>query len=136
MAQINLAVHFIATMNDLLNFFWQLTDLSRLLNVELVGAPSEVRMNEGHEGSHSLLDLVSRVEEDLNPAKEDNEGQHAASPNASLTSAIELSCRCNLPDLALGSERVSQRSVELSLVHDADVDSSIEHALLKSHHFI
>ena len=119
-----------------MKLFDQLTDLSRLLNVELVSAPGEVRMSEGHEGSHGLLDLVSRVEEDLNPAKEDNGGQHAASPNVPHASAIDASWLCNLPDLALGSERVSQRSVELSLVQDADVDSSIEHALLKSHHII
>ena len=53
----------------------QLTDLSGLLNVELVGNPSEVRMNEGHHGGHGLLDLVSRVEQDLNPAKQYNDGQ-------------------------------------------------------------
>lgn len=41
-----------------------------------------------------------------------------------------------LPDLALVSERVSQRIVQLSLVEHADVDGSIEQTSLKSHHFI
>ena len=43
--------------------------------MELVSAPSEVRMDEGHHGGHGLLNLVSRVEEDLDPAKQDNDGQ-------------------------------------------------------------
>lgn len=49
-----------------------LTDFSGLLNVELVSAPGKVRMSERHEGRERLLDLVSRVEEDLDPSIIDN----------------------------------------------------------------
>ena len=68
----------------------QLTDLSGLLDVELVSAPSEVRVDEGHEGCDGLLNLVSRVEVDLDPAKQDNDGQLVVSTTSrSLTHAIE-----------------------------------------------
>ena len=42
--------------------------------MESVSAPSEVRVDEGHGGGDGLLNLVSRVEEDLDPAKQDNDG--------------------------------------------------------------
>lgn len=78
--------------------------------MEPIGNECEVGMGEPDDIAKNGLNSVSRVEQNFDPS-------------------IVLENN-NLPDLALGSQRVIKWPAQLSLVENADVDSAIQKASL------
>ena len=82
-------------------------DLAGLLDVELVRNEGEVGVHKLHERADDRLELVARVEKDLNPA-----------------------------NLTLGADVVPDRAVDLPLVEDGNVDGTVQKTSLKLHHLL
>ena len=76
-----------------------------LLNVEPVGDESDVRVAELNEIADNGLELVARVEQNLDPA-----------------------------DLALRAQVMLQRAIHLPFIEDGDVDSAVQKTSLELHH--